>query len=182
MAVLGLALLLGACATQLSAEPPVPAPPPMTARAPASDLPVVTARTVPPLPRPRPADVPPPRPATTQAAAAPAEAPPPASAPTQAPPRVEVQAALKPPPRINPVGLDTPALLRAFGEPERRSEEPPAQVWRYGNGECAVNFYLYLDVARNQFRVVHARLAQGRPQPGAVDECLSRLAANHGQS
>jgi hypothetical protein len=108
--------------------------------------------------------------------------PPPPSKPRAKPNETRRQVALvppKPPVPVTPppqiVGLSDAGLLETLGRPEDQRDVPPAKIWRYRSGDCELDIFLYLDVARNRF---HALQYDARPPnnaPAARDQCLVRL-------
>lgn len=56
---------------------------------------------------------------------------------------------------IKLVGLSRPETLALLGPPSGESERSPAKVWQYLTGDCSVDVYFYLDVARNDFYALH---------------------------
>jgi len=128
--------LAGLCLLTLFAActtaPPPPVPPPTTA-------------SLPPPPQPElPSPQPPLRPARKPAA--PAAAP----ATTGAADGFEQL-----------TGLDQAATVAIFGEPQERTEAPPAQLWRYVSLDCRLDVYFYLDLQTSQMRVLHYDLTNG---------------------
>jgi hypothetical protein len=87
---------------------------------------------------------------------------------------------------IKLVGLSRPETQALLGPPTAESERSPAKVWQYLSGDCAVDVYFYLDVARNEFYALHyearAPLASaGGPLNGApaAEWCLRRVHDAH---
>ena len=56
---------------------------------------------------------------------------------------------------IKLVGLSRPETMALLGPPTGESERSPAKVWQYLTGDCTVEVYFYLDVARNDFYALH---------------------------
>lgn len=56
---------------------------------------------------------------------------------------------------IRLVGLSRPETLALLGPPAGENERSPAKVWQYLTGDCTVDVYFYLDVARNDFYALH---------------------------
>jgi hypothetical protein len=105
-----------------------------------------------------------------------------------------------PPPRPAPapaaeiklVGLSESEVQALLGPPSTAADQPPAKVWQYRAGNCAVDVYFYLDVGRNAFYALHydspAPTSPGSPGPATVsaahdhdaaDRCLSRVYNAH---
>lgn len=158
----GLALLAG-CATE---PPPPPAPlrqpppGPVTAPHAAASPPTAIApstRSGPGEPAP-PLAKPPPSPTETMLA------PPSASPPGQT-------AAIGTPP-ASLIGLTMQDLEARFGRPNEQFDRAPAKVWQYRSGECVLDVYFYLDVARNAFHSLH----HDAKRDGVQDEgCVRRI-------
>lgn len=117
-------------------------------------------------------------------------APPPA-----APPRATHAVPPPPPPAPAPpteiklVGLGEDEVQTLLGPPNTTFDRPPAKVWQYRSGSCAVDVYFYLDVGRNAFYALHydspAPTSSGTPAPATVsaqdaaDRCLTRVYNAH---
>lgn len=56
---------------------------------------------------------------------------------------------------IKLVGLSRNETVALLGLPTGESERSPAKVWQYLAGDCTVDIYFYLDVARNDFYALH---------------------------
>ena len=122
-------------------------------------------------------------------------APPPPAPPPEAPPRAAHAVPLPPPPAPPPlteiklVGLSQDEVQALLGPPSTAAERPPAKVWQYRAGNCAVDVYFYLDVGRNAFYALHydspAPTSAGTPAPATVsahdaaDRCLTRVYNAH---
>lgn len=141
-----LALALTACDTFMPARQPV-APPP----APPAEEPGEDSTAMPPSrPVPRPAR----KPAVGQSTAvAPGSARPPAV-----------------------IGLNREALRQHFGEPAQERAAPPARVLEFGQGDCRLAVYLYLDTARNDFYALQYEVNGAPPTGPDADFCLARIA------
>jgi hypothetical protein len=113
-------------------------------------------------------------------------APPPPPARPLPPPPPPAPAPL---PEIKVVGLSQDDVAAAFGPPSATLERPPAKVWEYRSGNCAVEIYFYLDVERNAFYALHydspAPNFSGTPATATVsthdaaDRCLQRVYNAH---
>lgn len=141
-----LALALTACDTFMPARQPA-APPPIPA---ANGQDPDSAAMQPSRPVPRPAR----KPAVRQPAAA-------AQGPAQ-------------PPAV--IGLNRDALRYHFGEPVQERDAPPARVLEFGDGDCRLAVYLYLDTARNDFYALQYEVNGAAPTGPAADLCLTRIA------
>jgi len=162
VAVLAVLPALGACSLVEAVFPPATEP---AATPAAQELPA------PPAPAPRPA-------ATTPAPVRTARLPLP---PPPAPGREEARDA-----DIKLVGLNRSEALALLGPPTGESERSPAKVWQYLTGDCTVDVYFYLDVARNDFYALHyeARApvaSAGNAANGAppAEWCLRRVHDAH---
>lgn len=103
---------------------------------------------------------------------APPEAPPPQVAaldPAPAPP-------LLPPPRAL-AGLSMSETESELGRPAAEADRSPAKVWQYRIGECAVDIYFYLDMARNGFYALHHEARRG----AILDETCIRTVQEAGR-
>ncbi len=126
--------------------------------------------------------------------APPAASPAPPTPPPEPPRAVHV---IPPPPRPAPpppaeiklVGLSEDEVQALLGPPATAADQPPAKVWQYRAGNCAVDVYFYLDVGRNAFYALHydsaAPTSPGSPVPATVsahdaaDRCLTRVYNAH---
>lgn len=89
---------------------------------------------------------------------------PPAPATTAAPAQVAAIDPAPPPPPPPPralAGLSMPETETELGRPAAESDRAPAKVWQYRAGECAVDVYFYLDMARNGFYALHHEARRG---------------------
>lgn len=120
-------------------------------------------------------------------------APAPVPGPPPAPPRAAHVVPPPPPPAPAPpteiklVGLSEDEVQTLLGPPNTASDRPPAKVWQYRSGTCAVDVYFYLDVGRNAFYALHydspAPTSSGTPATApvsahdhdAADRCLTRV-------
>ncbi len=84
-------------------------------------------------------------------------------------------------PEIKLVGLTQAETEELLGPPAASSEQAPAKVWQYRAGDCAVDVYFYLDVARNDFYALHydtpdpAKETAGGTPSEAANRCLRRV-------
>jgi hypothetical protein len=82
-------------------------------------------------------------------------------------------------PEIRLVGASRDHTAFLLGSPAAEREAAPAKVWHYRDqaGECAVDVYFYLDVARNDFFALHYDVRNGAAEIGgeAADHCLRRI-------
>lgn len=85
----------------------------------------------------------------------------------------------QPVPEIHLVGASRDHTAFLLGSPAAEREAAPAKVWHYRDraGECAVDVYFYLDVARNDFFALHYDVRNGAAEVGgeAADHCLRRI-------
>jgi hypothetical protein len=90
-------------------------------------------------------------------------------------------------PEVKVVGLSQAETETLLGTPAVQSERPPAKVWQYRTGDCAVDIYFYLDVGRNAFYALHydspALTSSGAQitasATDAADRCLRRVYNAH---
>jgi hypothetical protein len=121
--------------------------------------------------------------------------PPPPPSRTASPPPGQEVARLEPPaetPPGNPlppvplppvpelVGLDQAALTTALGQPDSRRDSPPAIIWRYVDGDCAVDVYLYRDVETNALHALYVDVNGDDRTEQRRQLCLQRLARRTG--
>jgi hypothetical protein len=82
-------------------------------------------------------------------------------------------------PEIRLVGASRDHTAFLLGSPIAEREAAPAKVWHYRDraGECVVDIYFYLDVARNDFFALHYDVRNGAAEIGgeAADHCLRRI-------
>ncbi len=71
------------------------------------------------------------------------------------------------------IGLDRQALANAFGPPQLRRNEPPAEVWQYAGFDCVVDFYLYDD--DGDMRVAYVEARDMRADSAATERCVKTL-------
>ncbi len=70
------------------------------------------------------------------------------------------------------VGLSMAELEQRLGKPAAAFDRAPAKVWQYRTGECVLDVYFYLDVARNAFHSLH----HDAKRDGVQDEgCIRRI-------
>lgn len=136
-----------------------------------------------PEPTPEPAPVPPPAPRAKPAPRVARLTPPPERpAPTPATPETRVIPEVPPPPDIKVVGVSRAQAMTLFGNPLEQRDAAPAKIWQYRAGECEVDVYFYLDVARNDFFALHydVRNARAAAAGETAERCLQRLySENH---
>ena len=131
-----------------------------------------------------------PQPAAPPAPAAQAPAPEPSRTARAVPVPVPRPALPSPPPEIKLVGLSQEETETLLGPPSTLLDRPPAKVWQYRAGDCAVDVYFYLDVGRNAFYALHYD-TPGPTSSGATtttasasdaaDRCLRRVYNAHRQ-
>jgi type IV secretory pathway VirB10-like protein len=151
---------LAGCADK--APPPPPAPPAETV----IETPTTPAAKI-PVPRKKPA--PPSLP--TNATIEPPEALHPE--PVSPPPDVA------PPPPIKLDGLEAAAVEKQLGPPQVQADSPPAVVWRYAAGDCAVDVYLYKDLQSGALRALFVDVKGDDRSDQRREACLQRLAERH---
>lgn len=117
-----------------------------------------------------PLDDPPPDPASSSPLAELSVTPPPGPLVKPPPPPGQVPAQVAavdpapspplPPPRAL-AGLSMSETESELGRPAAESDRAPAKVWQYRAGECSVDVYFYLDMARNGFYALHHEARRG---------------------
>jgi hypothetical protein len=65
-----------------------------------------------------------------------------------------------PPPKAL-AGLSMSETESELGPPVAEADRAPAKVWQYRAGECSVEVYFYLDMARNGFYALHHEARRG---------------------
>jgi hypothetical protein len=161
---------LGGCALIDEALNP-PEPEPAVVAEP--EPPQVAEPALPPAPRPRP-------PARVARLPTPADRPPP---PPQTAPPAQTQPEPEPAPEpawmpeIKLVGMSRGETATLLGAPSEERDAAPAKIWKFAAGECAVDVYFYLDVARNDFYALHYNVQDrnGATTGEAADRCLQRI-------
>jgi hypothetical protein len=158
------AVSLGGCALIDEAlNPPEPEP-----AAVVEPPPPVAEPVLPPAPRPRP-------PARVARLPAPAERPAqPQSPPVQAQPEPAPEPVL---PEIKLVGMSRGETATLLGAPTEERDAAPAKIWKFAAGECALDVYFYLDVARNDFYALHYNVQDrwGVTTGEPAERCLQRI-------
>jgi hypothetical protein len=164
---------LGGCALIDEAlNPPEPAPVAVEEQ----EVAPAVEPALPPAPRPRP---------PTRVARLPAPGDRPQQPQPSAPP---AQAQPEPPPEplwmpeIKLVGMSRGETATLLGAPAEERDATPAKIWKFAAGECAVDVYFYLDVARNDFYALHYNVQDrnGATTGEAADRCLQRIySENH---
>lgn len=153
----GLVFLAG-CATEPPAPPPPMPQPPPAAQAPAPQAAVPAPVRPPPAEPSAPLVKPPPSP--TESMLSPGSATPPGTATASIPPAASL------------IGLSMADLEARLGRPAAAFERAPAKVMQYRAGECVLDVYFYLDVARNAFQSLHHEARRD----GVQDEgCIRRI-------
>jgi hypothetical protein len=103
--------------------------------------------------------------------------PPPPAQPGDMGVREAEPARLEPePPPVELVGLDAPAIEERLGPPQAQSDSPPAVVWQYAAGDCAVNIYLYREVQSGALRALFVDVKGDDRSDRQRQSCLQRLA------
>jgi hypothetical protein len=177
-ALLCVASWLGGCAlVEESLNPPEPEP---VAVAEPEPLPAV-GPPLPPAPRPRP----PARVARLPTPAEPPQAQP--QPPTQPKPEPEPaapgDARLEPDPTLlwlpefKLVGMSRGETATLLGAPTEERDAAPAKIWKFMAGECVIDVYFYLDVARNDFYALHYNVQDryGVTTGEPAERCLQRI-------
>ena len=165
-AILCVPAWLGGCALIDEALNP-PEPEPVAVVEP--EPPPVVEPALPPAPRPRP-------PARVARLPAPAQQPQPQSPPpAQAQPEPAPEPALMP--EIKLVGMSRGETATLLGAPAEERDAAPAKIWKFTSGECAVDVYFYLDVARNDFYALHYNVQDrwGVTTGEPAERCLQRI-------
>lgn len=159
-ASLAAALTLAACGPFAprppAAPPPHPAPPPPLEAGPPTPLQRPRPRWWPPRPLPRPDQLSP-------AAALPVTASPAPPAPA---PRPTVASL---------TGLGGDQVVALLGQPDTKSENPPARIWHYQAAGCSLDLFFYLDVANNRFQVLQVRSGETPESADAAEQCLESV-------
>jgi outer membrane biosynthesis protein TonB len=171
VAIVCMATLAGGCAALEEALNPPEAQP----AAAEPEPPPVVEPALPPAPRPRPSQ-------RVARLPAPAERPQPTAQPQpQASPPVEAQPEPLPEsvgmPEIKLVGMSRGETATLLGAPTEERDAAPAKIWKFMSGDCAVDVYFYLDVARNDFYALHYIVQDrfGATTGEPAERCLQRI-------
>ena len=140
------ALLVAACGMVM----PRPVEAPLTALYPPIDFPFAD----PPVPRSRPAVVPP----------LPAE--PEVAAPENTDLPADFSAL---------VGAAEPDVAMVLGEPDWFEDVPPARMWQYASTNCVVRLYFFMELSTRNFRVLSYELESGHDGDDAEQQCFSEF-------
>ena len=156
--------LLAACAEKRLPPPPIAPPEPAVEApvAPAPKVPVPKRKPAPPSSPPN-ATIGPPEPLHPEPA--------PSTEPVPSPPDVV------PPVKIE--GLEAAAVEERLGPPQVQADSPPAFVWRYAAGDCAVDVYLYKDLQSGALRALFVDVKGDDRSDQRREVCLQRLAERH---
>jgi hypothetical protein len=149
MVALGAAFGLGSCAllSDESIETPPAAP---------------TAEATPPDATPGPL---PPRPTRKPAL--------PAPAPSESTPAPNEPSEPVDPARV--IGLDEAETSNWLGEPNQRTDAPPATIWRYRTRQCEIDVYFYLDMQNRIMRALHYEVRSNDIVERRPEQCFQQL-------
>lgn len=136
-------------------------------------------------------DAPPPvgPPETVQASLPPPEPREPPPRPTRKPPVPTPHVAepiwpTEPIPEVDPqrvIGLDENSTTDWLGEPNARTEAPPATIWRYTSADCEVDLYFYLDLQHKVMRALHYEVRGNDGIEQRPGRCFQQLVDEHRQ-
>jgi len=84
-----------------------------------------------------------------------------------------------PTPPITLDGLEAAAVEKQLGPPQVQADSPPAVVWRYAAGDCAVDVYLYKDLQSGALRALFVDVKGDDRSDQRREVCLQRLAERH---
>jgi hypothetical protein len=76
-------------------------------------------------------------------------------------------------------GLDTAETLELLGEPQQRTEAPPAVMWRYIGSSCELDVYFYRDLDSQELRVLHYEVNSRDGIDRPEQHCYAELASAH---
>jgi hypothetical protein len=82
-------------------------------------------------------------------------------------------------PAITLDGLETSAIEARLGPPQVQADSPPAVVWRYAAGDCAVDVYLYKDLQSGALRALFVDVKGDDRSDQRREVCLQRLVERH---
>jgi hypothetical protein len=137
-----------------------------------------------PLPLPPPRKPPPPGATLARVPPAPAEVEtPPAAMPLPPPPEPAAPrlTALTPPPAPSAgdfdrlIGLDQSHVSDILGSPRSRAESPPATIWRFGDANCDLDVYFYLDLQSQAMRALHYEVRSHDAPDQSAQRCYETL-------
>lgn len=75
------------------------------------------------------------------------------------------------------VGLDREQTALLLGAPEAVREQPPATVWSYRSGDCALNVFFYPDVKTREMRALAYDVLAGSDAEQAKNACFAAIRA-----
>lgn len=73
------------------------------------------------------------------------------------------------------IGSNEAEVTEALGLPNDTRTEAPATIWSYGDGECGLDLYYYLDVSGNSLRVLNYRVRMAEDGDVTRRDCLRQL-------
>ncbi len=76
------------------------------------------------------------------------------------------------------VGYDEQNVTRLLGEPNRREDDPPAQVWHYASGNCALDLYFYMELSTRTYRVLSYEVTSDHDARDVQQQCIAELFAD----
>ena len=80
-------------------------------------------------------------------------------------------------PEFKLVGMSRGETATLLGAPTEERDAAPAKIWKFMSGECVVDVYFYLDVARNDFYALHYNVQDryGVTTGEPAERCLQRI-------
>lgn len=75
------------------------------------------------------------------------------------------------------VGYDEQNVTQLLGEPNRREDDPPAQVWHYASENCALDLYFYMELSTRTYRVLSYEVTSDHDARDVQQQCISELFA-----
>lgn len=78
------------------------------------------------------------------------------------------------------IGLDQSQVAEVLGEPQSRADSPPATIWRYGDGDCEIDVYFYLDLQSQAMRALHYEVRSHDLPERSAQRCYNALLSERG--
>lgn len=79
------------------------------------------------------------------------------------------------------IGLDESDAANWLGEPNQRTDAPPATIWRYLSKDCQIDVYFYLDLQRGVMRALHYEVRSEDIVERRPERCFQQLVGERRQ-
>jgi len=116
-------------------------------------------------------------PETTTAKPVAPEPPPPPQAAVPLPEHKPDDATNTAAPVVDPkqlVGLTFDQTQSLLGQPAKKEEKPPAEVWTYDNEGCELDIFFYADIKTREFHALTYEVKDAQSTGGSNEQCLAR--------